>query len=178
MDYNPKEHIDAILEALACGEDTCPCAAAVQESGGRTHCPAHADDIASMNVTVRRGRVLLHCYRGCAPEAVVRGLSTQGLWGSVDDGQQNGLTLAALARALGLAPAFLRGLDVRDGVLGADRRGCVDISFFDEAGELVALRKRLRLVGNGRRFAWRRGDHAVPYGLPRLRDARAVGESC
>jgi len=82
-----------------------------------------------------------------------------------------GLTVAELAQAKGLTEAFLRKLGVTDGIIGKERTPCVDIPYADETGEIVAVRKRISLTGDGR-FAWRRGDHPLPYGIAVLPEAR------
>lgn len=91
------------------------------------------------------------------------------LLGLIIDEPVRGLALRELADAKGVAEAFLRSLGVTEGVIGRERTGCVDIPYLDGSGEMVALRKRLSLQGD-RRFAWRRGDKALPYGLWRLED--------
>jgi hypothetical protein len=47
-------------------------------------CPAHEDRDPSLSVSVREGRVLVHCFAGCAPEAVLEavGLTWKDLRGS------------------------------------------------------------------------------------------------
>jgi len=86
----------------------------------------------------------------------------------------NGLTLEALAEAKGLSMSFLRSLGVQNGVAGQFRQPCVDVPYCNEAGEAVAVRKRLHLDREPR-FIWRRGDHPLPYGLTRLAEARGAG---
>jgi len=85
-----------------------------------------------------------------------------------------GLTFADLSTYVGIATEFLRSLGLAEGVSGTARAQCVDIPYTDEAGELKAMRKRVRLVGEPR-MLWRRGDHAIPYGLSRLGIARRTG---
>lgn len=88
----------------------------------------------------------------------------------------NGLTLEALADAKGLPVEALRGFSVGedwDG-RGSLKRPCVTIPYRDEKGQLMAVRRRLRLDGADR-FIWRRGDKVMPYGLGHLAEARTVG---
>jgi hypothetical protein len=90
--------------------------------------------------------------------------------------RSRGLTLAELAQAKGLPEDFLRSLGVTDGVSGSgkNRQPCVDIPYANEAGEIVAVHKRLSLEAQPR-FIWRRGDHLTLYGLPYLVDIRRAG---
>ncbi len=87
-----------------------------------------------------------------------------------------GLTVEELADAKGLPIDFLRALGVTNGWSGsgADRSRCVDIPYMTVDGEVLAIRKRLRLTGEPR-CKWRRGDKVMPYGLWRLKDARQAG---
>jgi hypothetical protein len=45
-----------------------------------THCPAHEDQVPSLSVSVRNGRVLVRCGAGCAQGTVIDALRTRGLW--------------------------------------------------------------------------------------------------
>lgn len=85
--------------------------------------------------------------------------------------ERSGLTLVELAAAKRLSEAFLRSLGVTDGTIGIARTPCVDIPYLNLEGDVVAVRKRLRLSGDNR-FVWRRGDHPAPYGLAVLKEAR------
>ena len=69
------------------------------------------------------------------------------------------LTISEYAKAKGLSELWLRGLGLRDGVV---------IPYWDCEKKLAAVRYRLSLSGP-RRFAWRRGDEPIPYGLWRTR---------
>ena len=70
-----------ILEALACGRSRCPCARAVTNSKGNSHCPVHNDGSPSLSVaTEDGGKVLVRCQAGCAQEAVIAALRERGLW--------------------------------------------------------------------------------------------------
>ena len=77
------------------------------------------------------------------------------------------LTLEALAEAKRLPADFLAHLGCRNVSRG------VEIPYYLENGDLAGKRYRLALTGN--RFLWRRGDRVLPYGLHRLRDAKAAG---
>ena len=67
----------AIRDALHCGRSSCPCAKA---SGGKTHCPVHDGQSASLSVRERDGKVLLKCFSGCDQQVVIDGLRAKGLW--------------------------------------------------------------------------------------------------
>lgn len=86
-----------------------------------------------------------------------------------------GLTVAQLAEAKGLTAEFLHSIGVDDGVAGkhGKKMPCVDIPYLDEAGKIVAVRKRLRL--EGKRFIWQWGDHPTLYGLNRIDEIRQTG---
>ncbi len=87
-----------------------------------------------------------------------------------------GLSVTELAATKSIPEDFLRGLGVIDGFAGspANRRPCVDIPYMDLKGQIVAVQKRLSLTGQPR-FIWRRGDHPIPYGLWRLKEAYKSG---
>jgi|GEM_PF-3670420 len=85
-----------------------------------------------------------------------------------------GLTVAQLAQARGLTVKYLYSIGVVDGVSGNNKRPCVDIPYLDEAGKVVAVRKRLRLDGV-KRFIWRKGDHPTLYGLNKMVKIRKAG---
>lgn len=72
-------HATRIRDALRCGRHGCPC----RRPGpvGGTHCPAHEDQHPSLSVSVRRGRVLVHCFVSCSQEHVLAALRARGLWG-------------------------------------------------------------------------------------------------
>lgn len=80
-----------------------------------------------------------------------------------------GLSVNELALAKALPGELLRDLGVRDGQ--NHKQPCVEIPYSDLAGEVIAVHKRLRLVGEPR-FLWRKGDHVALYGLGALEGAR------
>jgi hypothetical protein len=86
-----------------------------------------------------------------------------------------GLTLAQLATAKKLSVDRLRALGCRD-AKGKDGNPEVRIPYPDPIGTPIAVHTRVALKG-GRRFRWRRGDHATLYGLDRLAAIRAGGEA-
>ncbi len=75
--------------------------------------------------------------------------------------QAKGLDVELL-KAHGLETVYLYGKPV------------IKIPYYDVDGAEVAARLRLALTG-GRRFRWRKGSKAQPYGLWRLAEARAAG---
>lgn len=74
---NPADQAAAIWDALSCGRPQCTC-----QQHKQTHCPAHQDDSPSFSVTVKNGRLLLHCYAGCSQASVLYALQGMGLWNS------------------------------------------------------------------------------------------------
>jgi hypothetical protein len=79
---SPPTTAAGILTALACGRPGCPCASAAQRGTGKTHCPGHDDEHPSFTVSTRDGRVLVHCWAGCAQDGVIGTLRERGLWTS------------------------------------------------------------------------------------------------
>jgi putative DNA primase/helicase len=43
-------------------------------------CPAHDDRNASLSITQKDGKILLHCHAGCSQKAVIAALRDRGLW--------------------------------------------------------------------------------------------------
>ncbi|MBX6752744.1 MAG: AAA family ATPase [Thermorudis peleae] len=73
--------VTAILQALTCGNPRCECQRAIRRGQGKTHCPCHADNKPSLNVTTARdGTILLKCFGGCRNRDVIRELQDRGLW--------------------------------------------------------------------------------------------------
>lgn len=71
-----------IVNALSCDRSGCICAKSARLGQGLTHCPAHADNTPSLNVTRKSGGgVLLKDHGGCAQDAVIAALSKSSLWG-------------------------------------------------------------------------------------------------
>ena len=48
--------------------------AALHGDSWQAHCPSHDDANPSLSIAAKDGKVLLHCFAGCAPEAVVAAL--------------------------------------------------------------------------------------------------------
>ena len=55
--------------------------AAKRGAGWMACCPAHPDTKPSLSITdAEDGKVLVHCFAGCAQEAVIRALTQRDLW--------------------------------------------------------------------------------------------------
>jgi hypothetical protein len=86
----------------------------------------------------------------------------------------NGVTLAGLAEAKHLSVDFLKSLGISD--FKYSGQPAVKIPYYAEDGTEQAVRFRLSLTaGDGSRFKWRKGSHAMPYGLNRLDKIRKAG---
>jgi len=152
-------------------------AAAIAKRDGRKEgaeirflCPAHDDEHPSARWNPKKR--VWHCDVCGAGSGAVDLARRLGL--EIPQEEDDGLTLEGLAEARGLSVSFLRNLGVQTGVAGQLRQSCVDVPYCNEAGEAVAVRKRLHLDREPR-FIWRRGDHPLPYGLTRLAEARGAG---
>ncbi len=133
-------------------------------------CPAHDDHHPSARWN--RTKAVWHCD-ACGKGGGALDLARR-LGIPLPDRGPAGLSMSELAEAKGLSVEFLRSLGVAEGISGSGRIKCVDVPYLDASGEILSLRKRLNLTTEPR-FAWRRGDKAVPYGLWRLNEARAGG---
>ncbi|MCW5976937.1 MAG: hypothetical protein KIT09_02615 [Bryobacteraceae bacterium] len=49
-------------------------------AGWSARCPAHDDRSPSLTLAERDGRLLVHCFGGCAQAAVIEALRQRGLW--------------------------------------------------------------------------------------------------
>jgi putative DNA primase/helicase len=49
-------------------------------AGWSARCPAHDDRTPSFSINYSEGRILLHCFAGCAQDAVLQVLERRGLW--------------------------------------------------------------------------------------------------
>jgi len=61
-------------------------------NGWQGHCPAHEDSTASLSVTEKNGKVLVHCHAGCPQAAVLGALRERDLWPIVKNGQKPAAT--------------------------------------------------------------------------------------
>ena len=69
-----------LCAALVCGNPRCQCAATARRGSGLAHCPGHTDSEPSLAVTLKGGKVLVHCQAGCDQKAVIAALRERGLW--------------------------------------------------------------------------------------------------
>ncbi len=83
-----------------------------------------------------------------------------------------GVNLSTLAEAKHLPVDYLKSLGIGD--LKYNGQAAVRIPYYSEDGQELAIRFRLALFGDSR-FKWRKGDHALPYGLNRLDRIRKAG---
>ncbi len=83
-----------------------------------------------------------------------------------------GLTLAELAAAKRLSADFLQSLGVGD----SKHKGlpCVTIPYSRPSGEVASVRRRSSVTAKEGSY-WRKGDKLIPYGLPKLDEAKAAG---
>lgn len=77
----------------------------------------------------------------------------------------NGVNLDTLAKAKSIPVDYLKSLGVSD--FKDNGQPAVKIPYYGENGAEVSIRHRLAITGD-KRFKWRKGDHALPYGLNRL----------
>lgn len=50
------------------------------QQSGMARCVAHDERTASLRISERNGRTLLHCFAGCEQSAVLKALRERGLW--------------------------------------------------------------------------------------------------
>ena len=83
---------NAIIEALRCSNQRCPCKRA-RSGKGNVHCPAHDDKNPSCSVSQDNSTVLVHCHAGCGQKAVISCYWERltGFSGDFDDLEANGL---------------------------------------------------------------------------------------
>ncbi|HLJ67571.1 MAG TPA: hypothetical protein VKX16_09455, partial [Chloroflexota bacterium] len=168
-----------------------------QRDGWRAHCPAHDDQHPSLDIAVRADKVLVHCRAGCSQDAVLDALKWAGLWhaneakpassprrgeGSPSPGNDSNsrtpgseLPLEDYAEAKQLPVAALKSFGLE--TITYRGKKAVRMPYRNESGEIAAVRFRRSLSkGNGdERFAWKRGDKPLLYGLDRLAAARDAG---
>lgn len=163
--------------------------------GWTSRCKAHASVNSSLSIDVGQdNRVLLKCWAGCEVTAILEaiGLTEADLFerkngrggGGVHIPSNNhattqsplqpptGCTLATYAAAKRIPIDKLRSYGVTDAPYF--KPPAIRFAYSGESGTEVAARFRLALTGDDR-FRWRKGSKAMPYGLSRLKDARAAG---
>jgi len=84
----------------------------------------------------------------------------------------NGVNLDTLSKAKSIPVDYLKGLGIRD--FKYKGQPAVKIPYYREDGAEISIRFRLAITGDNR-FKWRKGDHALPYGLNRLSMIRKAG---
>ncbi len=155
-------------------------------------CPAHDDHAASLSLGEGEGgRILLHCFAGCAPEAVAAayGLATSDLFPAArGEGAaiplrapatvqpRPGCTLSAYAAAKQLPEAFLASLGISE--ISYQGRPAVRMPYVGSDGAEVAVRFRLeaeRGVGIEQPLPLEARREALPLRLGMLAAAREQG---
>jgi Protein of unknown function (DUF3631) len=91
--------VTKIRNALACDRSGCTC----HQRTGNVHCLTHEDANPSLNVSLKDGKVLVHCYGGCEQDAIVAALKDRKLWPSTivaeyDYHDENGTLLYQVVR--------------------------------------------------------------------------------
>ena len=151
-----------------------------RQRGDSWTCPAHEDTDPSLSVGIGEdGRVLLRCFVGCTPQAIVAaiGMEMADLFAAAERRDTpDGITRAQYAEAKRLPIALLTELGLED--VKYFRGPAVKIPYYLTGGEDGPVRYRMRLHkrlnGDGR-FQWRKGSKLVLYGLWRLADALKAG---
>lgn len=173
-------------------------------AGYTARCPGHEDRANSLSIGYGDGgRILVHCFVGCAPERIVAtlGLTMADLFpasaatsrrdragrhtrgegapnpsDTTATAQHPGLTLARYAEAKRLDPDRLRAFGLSD--VFYQGAPAVRIAYRDGAGNEAAVRFRLRLdksADGEDRFRWKSGTRSCLYGLDRLTLAQEQG---
>ena len=108
--------------------------------------------------------------QGCQPVNTPKKHAQKGLTASLS----TGVNLTTLAEAKRLPLDFLKSLGIGD--IKYNGQAAVRIPYYSEDGQELAARFRLALTAEaGERFKWRKGDHALPYGLNRLDRIKKTG---
>ena len=165
-------------------------------------CPAHADHNPSLSIKEADGKILINCFASCTNLEILKamGLSEKDLF--PDNGGMaiycgkscqpvnhtkiqlqnrvdipmstivNGVNLEELSTEKKLPIDFLESLGIRN--MTYLSKPTIKIPYFSEDHTEIAVRFRTALTGDCR-FKWRKGDHAMPYGLDRLKEIREAG---
>ncbi len=161
---------------------------------GRDHatanCPSHADRERSLSVRKGGdGRILLHCFAGCPPEAVVAALklsmadlfvenSSRGVGVGIPTKtnatpqQSLGCKLAEYASKKCLPVEFLRELGLSD--ISYQGAPAIRIPYRAADGQATAVRFRVALEKSpsaDNRFRWKAGAKPCLYGLWKIQEA-------
>jgi 5S rRNA maturation endonuclease (ribonuclease M5) len=173
---DPEEHAHVIRDALACPRPGCPCRR--PGATGKTHCPAHDDQHPSLSVSVRDGRLLVHCAAGCRQDAVIDALRGRGLWPNPAAGSprpsRNG---HHPTRTADDAPGSDGGAPPRRIVATYDYTDADDRLLFQVVRYQPKDFRQRRPDGKGG-WTWKLdGVPPVLYRLPEVRAAAAQGET-
>lgn len=137
-------------------------------------CPFHQDAHATNFSVSERGYKCFACGArgGLAQLAQHLGVAVRNPRHHGPAVRNPGLTLPQYATAKRLPPDFLRSLGVEE---TQGRYGpYLVMPYRDEAGQVVATRRRYSLQGK-KRFAWQKGSRPILYGLWRLPEMRRAG---
>ena len=81
MNHNNSPSAQTIADALSCGKCGCECHRPSATGSRITHCPTHDDEHPSLSIKdLTSGEVLLHCFAGCPPKAIIATLQQMRLW--------------------------------------------------------------------------------------------------
>ncbi|MFC1847058.1 hypothetical protein ACFLYS_03265 [Chloroflexota bacterium] len=84
----------------------------------------------------------------------------------------NGVNLDTLSKVKSIPVDYLKSLGASE--FKYNGQSAVNIPYCSEEGNEISVRYRLEISGDNR-FKWRKGDHALPYGLNRLAMIRKSG---
>jgi len=120
-------------------------------SGWMVRCPCHEDQHPSLSISERDGRVLVHCFAGCAQHDLVAELRRRGLWPGAtgDEPEDDGG---------GVRERTSRGVSSR---VPVEQRKVTKYEYRDAADTLVAIHKRIDLANGGKEMPW-----LLPDGTP------------
>lgn len=107
--------LDKIGKALECGKKWgCACTR-VYPDHLQTHCPAHDDEDPSLSVSVKNGKLLVHCHGGCTQNEVIAAFGDRGLWPKAGGG---GGKASAGKQHDSVTPPAAPGVEVRGAAPG------------------------------------------------------------